>query len=67
MNPTIRQAIARIDVLQADQSASRGTGTLVTSDLVLTAMHVVADRKSPTLSLYPGAITLSFPGHRSHP
>ena len=63
MNPTIRQAIARIDVLQADQSASRGTGTLVTSDLVLTAMHVVADRKSPTLSLYPGAITLSFPGH----
>lgn len=50
-------------MLQADQSASRGTGTLVTSDLVLTAMHVVADRKSPTLSLYPGAITLSFPGH----
>ena len=63
MNPTIRQAIARIDVLQDDKSLSRGTGTLVTSDLVLTAMHVVADRKSPTLSLYPGAITLSFPGH----
>lgn len=27
MNPTIRQAIARIDVLQADQSASRGAAT----------------------------------------
>jgi len=63
MNPTIRQAIARIDVLQGDQSASRGTGTLVTSDLVLTAMHVVADRSSPTLALYPGTIRLAFPGH----
>lgn len=65
MNPAIRQAIARIDVLQADKSASRGTGTLVTSDLVLTAMHVVADRSSPTLALYPGTITLAFPGHVS--
>lgn len=63
MNSTVRQAIARIDVLQADKSLSRGTGTLVTGDLVLTAMHVVADRNSPTLSLYPGTITLAFPGH----
>jgi len=50
-------------VLQAGKSGSRGTGTLVTADLVLTAMHVVADRNAPTLSLYPGAITLEFPGH----
>lgn len=63
MNATVRQAIARIDVLQADNSLSRGTGTLVTGDLVLTAMHVVADRNAPTLSLYPGTITLAFPGH----
>lgn len=62
MNPTIRQAIARIDVLRDGQSASRGTGTLVTADLVLTAMHVVADRTAAALSLYPGAITLAFPG-----
>ncbi len=63
MNPTVRQAIARIDVIQAEKSSSRGTGALVTADLVLTAMHVVADRNSPTLSLYPGTITLAFPDH----
>jgi len=62
MNPSIRQAIARIDVLRDGQTASRGTGTLVTADLVLTAMHVVAERSAATLSLYPGAITLAFPG-----
>jgi WD40 repeat protein len=61
MNPTIRQAIARIDVLRDGQSASRGTGTLVTADLVLTAMHVVADRSAASLSLYDGTITLAFP------
>jgi WD40 repeat protein len=63
VNPTIRQAIARIDVVQGDKSGSRGTGVLVTADLVLTAMHVVADRSSPTLALYPGTISLAFPGH----
>lgn len=62
MNPSIRQAIARIDVVRDGQTASRGTATLVTTDLVLTAMHVVAERSAATLSLYPGTISLAFPG-----
>lgn len=62
MNPTVREAIARIDVLQGGQSASRGTGTLITADLVLTAMHVVADRSAASLALYNGTITLDFAG-----
>ena len=32
-------------------------------DLVLTAMHVVADRNAPTLTLIPGRIVLTFPTH----
>jgi len=59
----IRQAIARIDVVQGGKSGSRGTGFLVAPDLVLTAFHVVADRGAPGVSLYPGQITLTFPTH----
>ncbi len=62
MLPVIRSAIARIDVMQQGRSISRGTGFLVTDGLVLTALHVVADRNQPALTPYPGEIVLSFPG-----
>ena len=62
MNQIIRDAIARIDVMQAGKSISRGTGTLVGEGLVLTAFHVIADRRQdPPAALYPGEITLTFP------
>src|SRR5258707_1926142 len=57
-----KHAVARIDVTQAGRNMSRGTGFVVGDGLVLTAMHVVADRKQPTLTLIPGEITLTFPG-----
>ena len=43
MLATLRRAIARIDIIQHGSSVSRGTGFLVARDLVLTAMHVVAE------------------------
>src|ERR1019366_3597540 len=86
MNQRIRDAIARIDVMQAGESGgglrldgagesggglrldgagksiSRGTGCLVGDGLVLTAFHVIADRRQdPPEALYPGEITLTFP------
>ena len=65
MNPTLRNAIARIEIVSGSGSAKppRGTGFLVAPDLVLTAMHVVADRNAPTLTLIPGRIVLTFPTH----
>ena len=63
MDPVIRQAIARIDIVQGGKIGSRGTGFLVAPDLVLTAVHVVADRSAPTLTLLPGQIALTFPTH----
>lgn len=65
MKKSIRNSIARIDVLDGERSVSRGTGFLVTERLVLTALHVVANRRSETLEPYPGEIVLEFPGHRT--
>jgi len=64
MQPWLRQAIARIDIMQGDRSAGHGTGCLVAPDLVLTAMHVVADRQASPPSLLAGTIVLTFPTHR---
>src|ERR1700730_11321257 len=61
MQPIIRNAIARIDVMQQGRSLSRGTGFLVADGLVLTALHVVADRNQQSLTPYPGEIVLTFP------
>src|SRR5437868_4938411 len=63
MQSIIRDAIARIDVMQAGKSISRGTGFLVADGLVLTALHVVADRSKDALTLYPGEILLTFPSY----
>ena len=62
MDSIIRSAIARIDVMQEGRPVSRGTGSLVAEGLVLTALHVVADRNQPALAPYPGEIVLTFPG-----
>lgn len=57
-----RRAIARIDVLDAaGKSVSRGTGTLIAPGLVLTALHVVAFRKSEALTPKGASIRLTFP------
>ena len=60
MNDAVREAICRIDV-----GESRGTGTLVGEGLVLTAMHVVANRRADTFEPYRGTITLTFPSHKT--
>ena len=66
MRVDTRQAIARIDVVAHGESRSRGTGFLVTERLVLTALHVVADRQQSQavgLAQLPGEIEVSFPSH----
>lgn len=65
MNQGTREAICRIDVLQESGSVSRGTGTLVGPDLVLTALHVVADRNASPPEPYAGKILLTFPSHQT--
>lgn len=54
MEPEIRAAICKIEV-----GGSTGTGTLVAPGLVLTALHVVAERRDG--KPLPGPIKLSFP------
>src|SRR5215813_3610611 len=63
MQPSIRQAIARIEVKQQNGSLIRGTGCLVAEGLVLTALHVIADRSKESLTLRSGEIVLTFPNH----
>ena len=63
MDQEIRRAITRIDVAVGGRTVSRGTGTLVTDSLVLTALHVVADRTTDPVVPYNGTITLTFPSH----
>ncbi len=60
-----RGAIARIAIESEGREVSRGTGFLVAPGLVLTALHVVADRHTDPPAFYPGALTLAFPGHTS--
>lgn len=57
-----RAAIARIDVPRAGAPPSRGTGALVAPRLVLTALHVVADREQDPPAFFAGPIKLTFPG-----
>ena len=68
MRPIIREAIARIEICDGDQVVGRGTGFLVTESLVLTALHVVGDRKSAPLLLYEQQyqVVLCFPGCHTH-
>jgi|GEM_PF-5364609 len=57
-----RASIARIDVGRMGAAPVRGTGTLVSTDLVLTALHVVADRRQDPPVFFAGPIWLTFPG-----
>jgi hypothetical protein len=57
MEPQILGAIAR--VLGQDGLAN-GTASLVGKDLVLTALHVVADRSAADPKFFPGPIRLRF-------
>jgi hypothetical protein len=55
-----RDAIARITI---EGTKIRGTGFLVAPNLVATALHVVADRKTEPPTFFPGTIHLEFSGH----
>jgi hypothetical protein len=57
-----RDAIAKITI---EGENGRGTGFLVAPDLVATALHVVADRKSEPPAFFPGPIHLEFRGHKT--
>ncbi|MBW8875284.1 MAG: trypsin-like peptidase domain-containing protein [Acidobacteria bacterium] len=62
MEEAVRRAIARIDIIDGAQVLSRGTGFLVGPGLVLTALHVVANRHQDPPQFLPGRIVLTFPG-----
>ncbi|HEX3551690.1 MAG TPA: trypsin-like peptidase domain-containing protein [Thermoanaerobaculia bacterium] len=62
MEDAVRRAIARIDIVDGTQVLSRGTGFLVGPGLVLTALHVVANRHQDPPQFLPGRIVLTFPG-----
>ena len=57
-----RAPIARITVTAGTQVVSRGTGTLVAPKLVLSALHVVANRRTDPPEPYAGDLALEFPG-----
>ena len=56
-----RAPIARIQVKAGAHVVSRGTGTLVGPRLVLSALHVVANRRTDPPQPYPGELILEFP------
>jgi len=57
-----KAAIAKIEIARPGENTIRGTGFLVTDRLVLTAMHVVADREKEGLVPWGAMIKLSFRG-----
>lgn len=64
MDAVIRQAIAKIEILGDEGNSavkSRGTGFLVGDGMVLTALHVVANRRTEPPEPIPGTIRLTFP------
>jgi hypothetical protein len=64
MEPLIRKAIAKIEVVADGPGStvkSRGTGFLVGDGIVLTALHVVANRRTDPPEPIPGKIRLTFP------
>lgn len=65
MKRSIRAAICRIDVILDGETKSRGTGTLVAPGIVLTALHVVADRKASPPKPHSGLLLLTFPDHKT--
>ena len=58
----IRAAICRIDIIQDVKSVARGSGTLISEGVVITAFHVIGDRRADPPAVYPGEIRVTFPG-----
>lgn len=56
-----RDAIARIDIVVAGGARVRGTGALIGERLILTALHVVADRHAQPPTFRAGPIRVTFP------
>jgi hypothetical protein len=56
MHPSVRRAIARIEVRHDRVVIRRGTASLVGDRLVMTALHVVADRTTDPPGFLDGAI-----------
>lgn len=61
MDSTVRKAIARIDATIGPGDVKRGAGALVGRDLVLTALHVVADREREPIRK-ASLVRITFPG-----
>jgi hypothetical protein len=60
MDSSVRRAIARIEVIRDNVVIRRGTASLVGHRLVLTALHVVADRAADPPEFFSGSIELTF-------
>jgi hypothetical protein len=60
MDPSVRRAIARIEITHDNAVIRRGTACLVGPRLVLTALHVVADRTTDPPEFFRGGIVLTF-------
>jgi hypothetical protein len=59
MEPEILGAIARV---VSEEGAANGTASLVGKNLVLTALHVVADRTAEDPAFFPAPIRIRFRG-----
>lgn len=64
MDPSVHSAIARIEVKRGADVIRRGTACLVGDNLVLTALHLVADRTAVPPQFLRGEIELRFPDHQ---
>ena len=56
ITPEQRQSVVRVDVDHENGNSDKGSGVLIRSDLVLTAQHVVRDRRSDS------TVTVRFKG-----
>jgi hypothetical protein len=65
MHPGVWRAIARIEVRHDQAVIRRGTASLVGPGLVLTALHVVADRTTDPPGFLDGTIEITFTNHSS--
>lgn len=64
MDERTRRAIVRLEVVEDGEVISRGTGFLVAPELLLTALHVAADRKNTPPRALPGELRAWFFGER---
>jgi hypothetical protein len=65
MDPKVRRAIVRVEVTRDNAVVRRGTGCLIGLRLVLTALHVIADRTTEPPEFFDGRIAVTFATHSS--